>query len=331
MKHLSPGDASQSAHDFDSISPSAYALLMMKGLTPIPYAREAAALMQTIQSSATEAFGDYSDLLDPAKRHPGFWARVLHFESRYFSVDQLLSDLTATNILELSSGFSFRGLALSRQRPVFYIDTDLPNLIATKRRFVEALTAVASAEPAAPSNSPDSIEPAGQPAAHPEPPGHYELQPLNVLDTPAFDAIAGRFPPGELTIVNEGLLVYLDTSEKERLCRNIRDILVQRGGCWITGDIYLRNSNPNIFGEKSDAFLKFIERHNIEENKFSDFDEARAFFARMGFTVEREAAVDFSTLSALPNLLAACNSEQLDRLRQSGRTRIHTIWRLRPA
>jgi O-methyltransferase involved in polyketide biosynthesis len=342
MKHLSPDtsqpagasrptDASQPAdtsqpasHDFDSISPSAYALLLMKGLTPIPYARDAAERLPEIEPSAFETFSANADLIDLQKRTPGFWARALHFESRYFSVDQLLSDLAATNILELSSGFSFRGLALSRRRPVFYIDTDLPALIETKRRFIEAL----AAEPAGPATAlPGSPSAAGQsePSGHP---GHYELQPLNALDTASFDALTHRFPPGALTIVNEGLLVYLDRVEKERLCENIRNVLRKRGGCWITGDIYLKNPNAGLFGERNDAFVKFLEQHNIEANKFNSFDDAREFFARMGFTVDREASLDFATLSTLPKLLAACNPEQLQRLAQTGRTRIHAVWRL---
>ena len=319
MKHLSPDASQHAAHDFDSISPSAYALLLMKSLTPIPYAKEAAALLPAIQPDALDILTTRSDEIEAQKRTPGFWARALHFESRYFSVDQLLSDLTATNILELSSGFSFRGLALTRQRPVFYIDTDLPNLIETKRRFIDAL---ATSHPAAPGTSaPDA----------PTPVGHYEPQPLNALDTAAFNTIAGRFPPGELTIVNEGLLVYLDTVEKERLCGNIRDILRRRGGHWITGDIYLKSSHDRVFDERKDAFTQFLEQHHIEENKFNSFDDARDFFTRMGFIVDREATVDFSTLSTVPKLIAACSPEQLEKLGRAGRMRMHAVWRLRPA
>src|SRR6202012_2918290 len=112
--------------------------------TTIPYAREAAALIQ------------YPEPYEPdfSNRQPGFWLRVMHFEARYQSINSLLADLlpqpdgssaanavadsaasavpiAATpdaapqpiNILELSSGFSFRGLALAAERPVNYIDT----------------------------------------------------------------------------------------------------------------------------------------------------------------------------------------------------------------
>lgn len=73
----------------------------MKGYTSIPYAREAAQLLVAPQPYTP----------DFTNRQPGFWARLLHFESRYWSIDQLMTGLPITNILELSSGFSFRGLA----------------------------------------------------------------------------------------------------------------------------------------------------------------------------------------------------------------------------
>jgi len=40
-----PSGGNTVARDFSTVSPSAYTLLMMKGLTPIPYARQAAQLL----------------------------------------------------------------------------------------------------------------------------------------------------------------------------------------------------------------------------------------------------------------------------------------------
>src|SRR4051812_26501287 len=100
--------------NYNTISPSAKSLLLMKGLTNIPYARRAAELM-----------------VDPEKYVPDFsqhesayWARVVHFEYRYWSIDLLLNELPIKNVLELSSGFSFRGLAAVKQHDLHYIDTD---------------------------------------------------------------------------------------------------------------------------------------------------------------------------------------------------------------
>src|SRR5262245_35487434 len=91
---------SQVFKDFSSVSPSALSLLLMKGYTNIPYAKELAAIMQ-----GPEVFDlnfDNKDLW--------FWIRVMHMESRYWSIDQLLQETNAKNILELSSGYSLRGL-----------------------------------------------------------------------------------------------------------------------------------------------------------------------------------------------------------------------------
>src|ERR1700744_1462716 len=99
--------------DYSSISPSAKALLLLKGLTDIPFAREAAEIMM-----APEKYEP-----DFTLRDLQFWSRVLHFESRYKSVDQLMRDVPIKNILEISSGFSFRGLAAVQKDGIHYIDT----------------------------------------------------------------------------------------------------------------------------------------------------------------------------------------------------------------
>lgn len=285
--------------NYSTISPSARALLFMKGLTPIPYAKEAATLLA------------YPDPYTPdySNRQPGFWARVFHFESRYWSINQLLSDLMSAerppqNILELSSGFSFRGLALTQDRSLHYIDTDLPGIIDTKKKFVSILT----------KDKPPSK-------------GQLEILPLNALDANEFEAIVDRFPPGELIIVNEGLLVYLDTAEKERLCGIIHKILQRRGGYWITADAYIKKELNDPALDQGDILKQFFEQHHINDNKFASFDEAAAFFKRMGFTIDKEAVTDYTRMSSLKYLTASASPELLTKMQQTGK--IQTTWRLR--
>lgn len=327
-----PGPVDTGAtRDPASISPSAYALLMMKSHTLIPFVREAAALaaQQTQSSPGTPASAQAGTLatdlsagidIDPLD----YWTRVMHFESRYRSINQLLEDLPATNILEISSGFSFRGLDLSFKKPVFYIDTDLPNIIAGKQRLIDALRATASPD------GPTSTAP-GSPAppAPPARPGHYELQPLNALDPGAFETVVNKFPPGPLTILNEGLLVYLDRQEKAQLCTNIRKALLARGGRWITADIYIKRVEDDA-GMKSDAWRKWSDEHGLEEKKFTSFQEAETFFHSMGFEIEKEAIQDYARLTSFPQFLKAVGPEGLNELRRPGRPRLHATWRLKP-
>jgi len=300
--------------NYNTISPSARSLLLLKGYTPIPFAREAARLIQ------------YPEPYTPdfSIRQPGFWARVGHFEARYWSIDQLLTDLLLAaaspgilNILELSSGFSFRGLALAAEHPVYYIDTDLPEVIDTKQQLVASLTRAEQS-------------PAGTNAANPAPRGHYELRPLNALDETAFNDIVDSFAPGPLVIVNEGLLMYLGLEEKRRLGALIRKTLLQRGGYWITADIYLKRSQRREEPElaQGDTLRQFLEQHKVEENMFNSFEEATELFTSMGFAIDKEAQPDFGKLSSMPHFLASVSPDALQRLQQRGK--IHATWRLRP-
>ena len=358
----------QTTRDFSTISPSAYSLLLMKGLTAIPYAREAAAFLLNARPDIANVFKsrpgnppaanpsnsnpfrqnptttnptgqDPSNPRtsgtnpsnpfpsDTEQRPPLFWARLMHFENRYWSINQLMQSLDITNILELSSGFSFRGLDLSRQKPVHYIDTDLPDLIATKKQFVEALTGEhPPADSSAPTHNPANAT-ADSPTVRLSKPGHYELRALNVLDEHAFDAIVDSFPPGELLIVNEGLLVYLDQAEKETLCRTIRKALQRRGGYWITGDVYIQKELDPSLIDREDSFHQFLQQHNIEEKKFRDFESAAEFFTRMGFIIDREAITDVSKLSAWPRLFSTITPEIQKKLTHA--PKMHAIWRLR--
>ncbi|MGN6163438.1 MAG: hypothetical protein ACTHOF_02765, partial [Flavisolibacter sp.] len=70
--------------------------------------------------------------------------------------------------------------------------------------------------------------------------GKLEILPLNALDEQAFVEVVNRFAQGQIAIVNEGLLVYLNREEKLKLCSNIHKVLEQRGGYWITADIYIK-------------------------------------------------------------------------------------------
>ncbi|NVO12160.1 MAG: class I SAM-dependent methyltransferase [Bacteroidales bacterium] len=282
--------------NFNTISPSAKSLLLMKGHTDIPFARQTAELIKFPE----KYIPNFSN------KDLTFWARTFHFESRYWSIDQLLEDLSIKNILELSSGFSFRGLAKINQKGVHYIDTDLPDVIETKKEFIDAL------------QNEDS-----------NPEGKLELLPLNALDEEQFQSIIKNFSGGEIVIVNEGLLMYLDINEKEKLCRIIYNILKEHGGYWITADIYIKDRQKKLDFKLDDKTKEFFEQHRIEENRFESFKEAEAFFKRMGFAIDKEAKIKKSKMSSLKYLIKSATLKQLFKMRKA--VKIQTTWRLRIA
>jgi O-methyltransferase involved in polyketide biosynthesis len=240
--------------DFSSISPSAKGLLVMKSRTSVPYAKEAADLLWGKQG-AEAARAEMAKV-------PGLDRLTLHFENRYRSLDEALHTSGSTRVLELGSGLSFRGLAMTTKSSTHYLDTDLAEMATTKAGLLAKL--------------------------HHEPLiGTLRVMALNALDGDAFAAAVEGMPPGPVAIIHEGLLVYLDDAEKTVLAENIRGALLARGGSWITADVYVRRPFE-VRMPRGDEAQRFLDDHRVEEQKFADWGEADAFFTREGFTIERK-------------------------------------------
>jgi O-methyltransferase involved in polyketide biosynthesis len=242
--------------DYTSISPTAQGLLFMKAITTsIPYLKEAAELI--LGQGGVE------------------------FECRYLSIDQVLIGTPITNFLEIASGFSFRSLAMTRDRNCFYLDTDLPEIIETKMGLG---TELLRAEGRTPERSPHFIA-------------------LNALDPDAFSKAIEMFPPGPITVISEGLLVYLDETEKRQLCSSIRQALIKRGGTWVSADIYTRKGQEVKARPRSQQVTRFLAQHKVVENSFADFDAAWGFFTECGFQIEKHANDEvYGRLSSLESL-----------------------------
>lgn len=281
--------------NYSSISPSALSLLRMKALTPIPFAAEATALLDAIHIKMEDPLGDMKNQL-------GYWMRVLHFEHRYKSIDQLLDHDKTSNILELSSGFSFRGLYRALHEAVHYIDTDLREIIEMKKNL-----------------SADLVKQGQQMK------GTLEYMVLNAVDEAAFRGIVRRYDNGPLAIVNEGLLMYLNMDEKTKLCRNIADALKERGGYWVTADVYVKDEGLLATLGRTVKEEKFFMQHDVEQNKFDSFDQAQQFFEAQGLALVREADIAMQDLAAFPKLMQLVTPEMSDKM---PRRKIQATWML---
>jgi O-methyltransferase involved in polyketide biosynthesis len=243
------------ARDFSTISPSAKSLLLLKSQTSLPYAKEAAELL-----FGAEAVGRAKDELLTT---PGAELRRRHFELRARSVDIALAEVGASRVLELAAGLSFRGLAMAeRTADVHYVDSDLANIVAIKSEIAGALPT--------------------QPLL-----GTVRFVDLNAVDAEAFRAAVHQLPPGPIAILHEGLLMYLDDEERNRLATNVTNALRERGGWWITADIYVRTDAHVFREERTKAFL---EQHRVEEKKFASWGAAESFFTTYGFSVLKRSA-----------------------------------------
>jgi O-methyltransferase involved in polyketide biosynthesis len=245
--------------DYSTISPSARALVAMRARTDLPFARRAGELVWGAEALAAE----HARLA----ALPGGELRLAHFVQRYRDIDTALDEIGATRIVELGAGLSCRGLDLASRKAVTYVETDLPAITETKRDLIAALM---------PADSDGARALVGD----------LRVRALDALDVAAFDAVVDELPPGDIAIVNEGLLMYLGDDEKARLAANIRAALVRRGGAWITADIYLRVPGRPELGV-DDKLRSFLTTHNVEDNKFADRAAAEAFFTRAGFSIRR--------------------------------------------
>lgn len=240
-----------SARDWSSISPSARAILLVRSQTTLPYAHHAAELL--LGEHAVEVAAAEMESSADAR------ARRTHFERRSRSIDDALARVGLANVLEIASGFSFRGLALAAERKdVFYMDTDLPDVILQKKAVLGQLRS----EPLA---------------------GTLEVRSLDVFDAAAFRATVAAIPPGPLAIVQEGLFMYLTDDEKRTLAQTVHGVLAARGGAWLTADVYVRTERVL---RRDDRMRAFVEKHQIDEKKFASFDDALAFFDAAGFRVD---------------------------------------------
>jgi hypothetical protein len=255
------------SRDYNSISPSAKSLLLAKSLTDIPFVADAVKLIYG--NDALEHLSDRS--FDDV-----FLKRLVHFESRYLSLDSLLFASGSLNILEISSGYSFRGLDLVLRHPnIYYLDTDLQGVIDIKKDLVNQLII----------NEKLYLK------------GKLKTEALNALDEDVFLNAINQMPLGPISIINEGLLVYLNTNEKISLCKTIHKSLKQRGGYWITADVYVKR--PALKNDNNDHFSQFLEAHHVEDNKFDSFEQAENFFLEQGFKLTTKATSVWHQLSSL--------------------------------
>jgi O-methyltransferase involved in polyketide biosynthesis len=280
--------------DFSSISPSAKWMILWKGYTSIPFAREIAEQLEYPNKY----------IPDFKRKDYTFWASTIALEKRYWSIDRLLNDLEIKNILEISSGYSFRSLAFTQKKGAHYIDTDLPEIITSKRELIDCLKK-------------DELNTNAK----------LEFLPLNVLEENSFQETVGHFSPGEVAIVNEGLLQYLNIEEKKKLCLIIHNILMERGGYWITADILIKNKDSKLGLKYNDKIKDFNKQQNIEDNSFESFIETEMFFKDMGFVIDKEDDIKYSEMGSFKYLIKSMTLRQLFKIKKAGK--VQATWRLK--
>ena len=247
---MDPGREITEPYDFRRVSPTALIPAFGRGeYSDIPWAKEMVAFLR--ERGLTPESGPWSERA--AQNYAAF------FESRFKSVNRVLGERGATQILELAAGLSPRGMDFA-QRGVVYVEADLAESCEFKREVVKA---VCGAMPA-----------------------NLHLCAASVIDSAEFRRCCAVFGEGPVAVATEGLLRYLTFAEKELLCANVRELLEKHGGFWVTTDIHLRHWARGHRRVESRQREREQLGRDLDPNYFDDVEHARRFFGECGFRVD---------------------------------------------
>lgn len=169
-------------------------------------------------------------------------------------LEAAIADGSVTQVLEIACGLSPRGWRFSERHPgLVYIEADLPDMTARKRRALERM---------------------GRPARH----RVADLDALARTGPRSLRAVAAREldPDAGLAVVTEGLLNYLRREDVERLWGAIaalRPLYV--------ADLFVRDDAPGLLARAFSAGLATFVRGTVEVHLTAA--EAAAALRRAGF------------------------------------------------
>lgn len=271
-------------NDHSKISPTAKITAYWKSLSDIPYSEVIAKVVKA-EKTAKEMIGDRIEL------SKSFFPPIL--EVRYKSINYGLKKNGIENVLELASGLSPRGLEIASKGGI-YVGTDLPEM------YIESSKVII-----------DIANRVGVPL------NNLHLQPANVLNKDELGNAVRYFNGKKFAICNEGLLPYLTKDEKSKMAENVREIILNNDGCWITTDIDFKSWREEIIkllGENVSNAIKSAMKNisvqtgtDILKNDFANKYEALKFYENFGFEIEEYPvyAGDYtlSTAHFIPDIL----------------------------
>lgn len=311
--------------DFGKISVTAKLVAFFRAFSDIPFAVEVAerigakeAVLKIVERSEAEikpdsmsANGSRPDSVEEgsSERETKLADERIYapmFEARYKSIAELIRRSGIGQVLELASGFSFRGLYMTGDPQLVYVESDLKELNVEKTKLVREIRTKFGLSDL----------------------GNHHLCDANALSLAEMETACKYFSTdAKLIVVTEGLLMYLSAEERAQVSRNIF-LLLKRfgGGIWITPDFTTRAIADNV----PDAVKRFrsailgTTHRQLFESAFENVQEMEEFFRSVGFESKCDNQLDIvNHLSCV----AALNINQaiLNRLRPR-----MNVWSLTP-
>lgn len=251
------------ALDHENISPTAKLVAYWRKFSDIPYSQDIASLFNT-----EEVFKDKFVGLNDDDQENNALAAFL--ELRYKSILHEIKKSAIKQVLEFASGISLRGLSMTEDKTITYVETDLPLITKEKIKVVKSMM--------------EKHRIAGRENLF-----FYEA---NILNPGEIENATAHFRADEpIAIINEGLFQYLTKEEKKKAAQNILSLLKKYGGIWLTPDLETKEQiHDHPFDkDRYRNFFDMVERstgRNFKDNAFKDEEELVSFFEDLGFSIE---------------------------------------------
>lgn len=245
--------------EHSKISPTAKLVAYWRQFSDVPYAKEVSEFIGAKQLS--EKILQSSTSLENMA-----WLAPM-IEARYKSINSAIQKEGIKQIFELASGVALRGLTLTSDPEVVYVETDLKGISEEKKSLVDKIRALHSLAPR------QNL--------------HFET--VNVLSLQEIEKASSHFKPSQpIAIIHEGLMPYLSVPEKEILAKNIHTLLTRFGGVWITPDFTHKKElekswNRNGEMEKMIQTVGSLTERNFKDAAFESDEDIHKFCDRMGF------------------------------------------------
>lgn len=220
-------------------------------------------------------------------------AYVVGLQARYEISNNMIINANKPNVIDLPSGYTPRAVDMAK-RGMHYYGFDLPVVADEVGPIIEGIM-------------PDELKSMS---------GHYGVDATN------YESMRSKLDgmKGEAIIVTDGLLGYFNEPELLSMIDNVKKILKEFGGCWITADAtslsifgatfgVLLRDNPELLHAFSSSTASQMADVDMMKNSMFTGGVAHAleFLDEQGFKVEKTSFADLlpdiSTMAADPGKL----------------------------
>lgn len=223
-----------------------------------------------------------ADAVDAKRAVEAYWKGLTklevvapYMEARYKALDALIKKSGVKQVLELAAGWSPRGIIMTADRTINYIETDQSSEELEKKKEITRKIIG-------------------------EVPSNLHHVTFDVLKENGLENVLAVLRKEPTAIIHEGLFRYFSHELKAATLKKISAILEYTGGgIYATPDIHTRAVELEAFRKMNPKMDEINKKHSektktdINGNLFENPDEARLFFENHGFNVTSHKLGDF--------------------------------------